>query len=336
MRRFLLLLLLVPFVLAACQPSEDDGEGDPIVIYSGRSQALVEPTIERFEEASGQAVEVRYGETAQLAAALAEEGAQTEADVFWAQDAGALGAVHADGLFAPLPDSVAQQVPERYVNEAGTWVAISGRARTLAYAPARVDTTDLPQSIFDLTEPEYEGRVGWAPANGSFQAHVTALRQIVGDERAGAWLEAMEENGAEAYSDNTSIVQALAAGEIDFGLPNHYYLFRFKSDDPEYPVEQTFFAPGDPGNLVNVAGTGILASSEQQAQAARFIGYLLSEDAQQYFANETFEYPVIDGVEPQMALTDMDRLGELQPELDLDQLRDLEATLEMMREVGVL
>lgn len=328
---FLLLLLLL---LSACEAPEQ--EPDSLALYSGRSKALVEPLIERFEAATGIAVEVRYGDTAQLAVALTEEGDQTGADLFWAQDGGALGAVQAAGLLAPLPDSLTGRVDARYRNAAGTWIATSGRARTLAYAPSRVDTTALPQRLFDLTDPQYEGRVGWAPTNGSFQAHVTALRRLVGEDSTRAWLEAMQAHGAVAYSNNRAILDGIAAGEVDLGLPNHYYLYGKKADDPSYPVEQTFFAAGDPGNLVNVAGVGVLAGSAHQDAALRFVAYLLSDDAQRYFADETYEYPVVPGVTPNARLAGREQLTALQPALDLEELRDLEATLNLLREVGLL
>ena len=319
-------------LLAGCQSAPEN----PLLIYSGRSQALVEPIIERFEEETGIPVVVRYGETAQLALTLREEGAQTQADVFWAQDAGALGALHAAGLLAPLPDSLLGRVSEGFRNSAGTWIAVSGRARTLAYAPGRVDTSALPTSIFDLTEPKYEGRVGWPPANGSFQAQVTALRKLVGDDSTRAWLEAMQENGAEPFVSNSAVVRGVADGEVDFGLTNHYYLLRFRDQDPYFPVRQTFFAPGNPGNLVNVAGVGLLESSEDKTRARQLVDYLLSSPAQQYFANDVFEYPVTGGVTPKAALPALNRLDEVRPPLDLERLRDLETTLQMMRDVGIL
>ena len=325
-------LLLASFV-AACETPQPEDESAPLVIYSGRSEALIGPLIERFQNDTGTPVEVRYGDTAQLAVALTEEGDQSPAHVFWAQDAGALGAVQNAGLFQPLPDSLLNRVDARYRNTAGTWVATSGRARTLAYAPERVDTTALPQSIFDLTDPRYESRVGWAPTNGSFQAHVTALRTLVGDDSTRAWLEAMQANGATPYSNNRAILDGIAAGEVDFGLPNHYYLYGKKSDDPDYPVEQTFFAAGDPGNLVNVAGMGVL---EATPAAYRFVDYVLSAEAQQYFADETYEYPVLPSVTPATRLTDQRRLTTLQPDVNLDALRDLETTLELLRDVGLL
>jgi len=325
MKRLCSFLPVLLLTLAACQPSAP--EDNTLVIYSGRGESLVKPIIERFQETTGIQVEVRYGNTAQLAVALTEEGDRSPADVFWAQDAGALGAVHQAGLLTTLPDSILAKVPAHYRNSAGTWVATSGRARTLAYAPDRVDTTALPQSLFDLADPRYQGRVGWAPSNGSFQAHVTALRQLVGDDSTRAWLEAMKNNDAQAYSNNRAILDGIAAGEVDFGLPNHYYLYGKKRDDPNYPVEQTFFAPGDAGNLVNVAGVGVLSDRDQ---ARRFVAYLLSSDAQQYFTTETYEYAVTTEAASQ-SLPSGVRLT-----IDLDALRDLEATLNLLREVGLL
>ena len=330
MNRYLLAFLLFAAALAGCEPADPEA----LVVYSGRSEALVEPLVERFETMSGLDVEVRYGGTSELAVALTEEGDRSP-DVFWAQDAGALGAVQAAGLLAPLPDSLLARVAPAYRSGEGTWVATSGRARTLAYAPARVDTAALPQSLFDLTDAAYEGRVGWAPTNASFQAHVTALRALEGDEATRAWLAAMQANGAKAYANNRAILQAIADGEVDYGLPNHYYLLRAKAADPAYPVEQTFFAAGDAGNLINVAGVGVLASSGQSAQALRFIDFLLSAEAQQYFAEDTFEYPVTGG-QPVGAGSDLDSLGAVQVSLDLNRLSDLDATLRLLRDVGLL
>lgn len=333
MQRFsyITFVVLAAVFLTACGPTQPE-----LVIYSGRSKALVEPVIERFEQETGVPVSVRYGETAQLAVMLAEEGAQTNADVFYAQDAGALGAVDASGLFTELPDTLLTQVPARYRSSAKTWIATSGRARTLAYAPLRVDTSALPQSIFDLTDPEYKGRVGWAPTNGSFQAHVTFLRKTVGDDSTRAWLQAMQNNNVRDYANNTAIVQAIANGEIDLGLPNHYYLHRFKDQDPVYPVEQTFFAAGDPGNLVNIAGAGVIKHSQQKQQALRLLHYMLSPQAQRYFAEEVFEYPVVKSVRAKSSLKNFQTVSALQPAIDLDRLRDLKQTLQLLREVGVL
>ncbi len=331
-RTLLSTALLVLLLLSGCRSEQDD-----LIIYSGRSRALVEPLVERFQQQTGVQVGVRYGDTAQLAVALMEEGARSSADVFWAQDGGALGALEQEGLFARLPDSMLSRVVPLFRGETGAWIATSGRARTLAYSPDRVDSTQLPRSIFDLADAQYQGRIGWAPTNGSFQAHVTALRALVGDDSVRAWLTTLRDLGAKAYPRNAAIIQAIADGEIDLGLPNHYYLLRFKDDDPNFPVEQTFFAPGDPGNLLNVAGAGILASSDRQEAALRFISFLLSEESQEYFGTETKEYPVIgEGVAADEALPQRTRLEQIRPSVEFGQMADLESTLQLMREVGIL
>ena len=325
--------ILSIFLVAAMFESADARE---LVIYSGRSKSLVEPIIKRFEQETGAKVKVRYADTAQLAVALLEEGEKSPADLFWAQDAGALGAASKQGLFAQLPESLLSTVPERFRNSGGTWVATSGRARVLAYSPERVKPEGLPGSIFDLTQPQWSGRVGWAPQNASFQAFVTAMRVVQGERKTEEWLGGMKANGTKRYAKNTPIIQALAAGEIDLGLPNHYYLLRFKKSDPKFPVEQTFFKSGDPGNLVNVAGIGILKSSKHPGDSLAFIKFLLSPKAQQFFVSEVFEYPVTDEVIPSTKLLPLDELIKLTPKLNLEDLDDLDGTLKLLRKVGIL
>jgi iron(III) transport system substrate-binding protein len=328
---------LATILLAGCggeRSAPDAGGG--IVVYSGRSQSLVAPVVQLFERESGIRVQVKYGNTAQLALALQEEGEATQADVFWAQDAGALGAVAEAGLFASLPADVAPSVPAIFRHGGGKWVATSGRARVLAYSSERAQVDALPRSVHDLTGERYRGRVGWAPANASFQSFVTALRAMEGEAAAEAWLRAMQENGAKAYDKNTAIIEAIVAGEVDFGLPNHYYLLRYKKADARYPVEQTFFAPGDAGNLVNVAGVGVLAVSKHPEAAQRFVRFLLSPAAQQYFASDVMEYPVTESVVPSASLVPRDSLERLAPAVDLNALDDLEGTLALLRKVGLL
>jgi iron(III) transport system substrate-binding protein len=307
-----------------------------LVVYSGRSKGLVHPIIKQFEKETGITVKVRYGNTAQLAVALLEEGEKSPADLFWAQDAGALGAVSKQGLFQTLPESILSKVPDKFRNAEGMWTATSGRARVLAYSPERVKTEELPNSIFDLTDAKWKGRVGWAPQNASFQAFVTAMRVLEGEEKAEEWLRGMKANGAESYPKNTPIIRGLAAGEIDLGLPNHYYLMRFKKSDSGFPVEQTFFASGDAGNLVNVAGIGILKSSTHANEVNSFVEYLLSPKVQQFFISEVFEYPVTDAVIPSEKLLPLNELLKRTPEINLEKLDDLEGTLRLLREADIL
>jgi iron(III) transport system substrate-binding protein len=307
-----------------------------LTLYSGRGESMVEPIIAQFEKESGISVAVRYGDTAQLAVLLQEEGRRSPADLYWGQDAGAMGALSKAGLLAELPADIYEGLPGIYTSETGNWVAASGRARVVAYSPERVGEDELPESVFDLTEERYEGRVGWAPTNGSFQSFITAMRVEHGDERTLAWLEGMRDNGAVTFRNNTTQVQGIADGEVDFALVNSYYLPRFLASDEEFPVEQAFFADGDIGNLVNVAGIAVLASSNNQEAAVEFVRFLLSPAAQQYFTGSVYEYPVTRGVIQNPVLEDFDRLLEVSPQIDLDDLDDLEGTLNLLRDAGLL
>ncbi len=309
---------------------------DELIIYSGRSKSLVEPIIQQFQEQTGIQVKVNYGGTTPLAAALMTEGKKSPAALFWAQDAGALGAVSKKGLFKELPATIQAKVPANFRDADGLWVATSGRARVLAYSPERVTMEQLPKSIFDLTQPVWKDRVGWAPSNASFQAFVTAMRMQVGEEQTEEWLQGMKANGAKVYAKNTPIIEALAAGEIDLGLPNHYYLLRFKNRDANFPVAQTFFEKRDPGNLVNVAGIGLLKNAKNPDTAVKFIEFLLATKAQDYFVNEVFEYPVIEGVTPNENLLPLSELLELVPSFNLNEMDDLEGTTRLLKHVEVL
>ncbi|MFB9146018.1 iron ABC transporter substrate-binding protein [Halomonas alkalicola] len=307
-----------------------------LTLYSGRGESMVEPIIAQFEKNTGISVNVRYGDTAQLAVLLQEEGRRSPADLYWGQDAGAMGELSKAGLLAELPADIYEGLPTIYTSESGNWVAASGRARVFAYSPERVGEDEHPESIFDLVDERYEGRVGWAPTNGSFQSFVTAMRLEHGDERTREWLEGMKENGAVTYRNNGTQVQGIADGEIDFGLVNNYYLPRFVASDADFPVEQAFFADGDIGNLVNVAGIAVIESSSNQEAAVEFVRFLLSPAAQQYFTTNVFEYPVTREVIQNPVLEDFDRLLEVSPQIDLDDLDDLEGTLRLLRDAGLL
>ena len=330
----LFVLLTAPLFAAGAR--EQAAVSQEITLYSGRGESLVDPLIRRFEAETGIRVRVRYAGTAELAVLLAEEGDRTPADLFWGQDAGALGSLANDGLLAELPASLLADKPEIYVSATGQWVATSGRARVLAYSPQRVASTEFPASVFDLPQARYRSRVGWAPTNGSFQAFVTAMRVTYGDARTGEWLTAMRANDAQAYRNNTALVEAIAAGEIDFAITNNYYLLRFLANDAAYPVSQRFFADGDIGNLVNVASVGVLRSSTRFDAAVRFVEFLVQNEAQRFFTDVIYEYPVLDSVSPSDALESFESVLNASPRLNLDDLSDLQGTLTLLRNTGVL
>jgi iron(III) transport system substrate-binding protein len=360
MRKFavpLSLFMALALLAAACSPQAAppaappaadpvaDPEADPeapdattegaLVIYSGRSESLVAPLIEQFEAASGIDVEVRYAGTSELAATLLEEGANSPADVFFAQDPGGLGAVADAGLLAELPAGLLGAVDARFADPAGRWVGVSGRARVVVYNTDALDESGLPASLEGFTDPAWKGRIGLAPTNASFQTMLTAMRQVWGEDAARAWLEGILANEPTFYENNTAIVAAVGAGEVQVGFVNHYYLYRFLAEEGEaFPARNYFLPDGGPGSLVMTAGAGVLAGAEHPAAALQFIEFLLSPEAQQYFADETYEYPLIPGVAINPLLTPLAELNAI--DLSLGALADLQGSVALLQETGFL
>ena len=307
-----------------------------LTLYSGRGESLVAPIIAAFTAETGINVNVRYAGTSELAVLLQEEGAASPADLFWAQDAAALGAVA--GLFAPLPEALVGAVPAAYRDTENRWVATSGRGRVLAYSTERLEVDALPATLAEMTDPEWRGRIALAPTNGSFLAHVTAMRVELGEEATREWLQGLMANQPVIVRNNTAILQAIADGEADIGVTNNYYLSRFLQRDADFPVNQTLFATqGDIGNLLMVAGMGVLASSDHSEEAQAFVGFLLSPAAQQFFVSETQEFEVVPGSAIQAGrMLSLDDVTRAAPEVDLNTLTDLEGTLQMLRDLGIL
>jgi len=337
LRRLLLTLLALGAIMAplhlvglAHAARQDAG---PLVIYCGRGKSLVEPLLERFERQTGIESEIRYAGSTDLANLLLEEGRRTPADVFFSQDPGALGAVGERGLLATLPPTTLSNVQERYRADDGRWVGTSGRARVIAWSTDRLTQEDVPPSVFDLTDPAYRGRVGWAPANASFQLFVTAMRHRHGEERTREWLEAMKANDVRDYPKNRPVIAAIADGEIDFGLVNHYYLRGFKRDRGEdFPVANAFLAD-DVGGMMSVAGAAVLSTTDRRAAAEQFVEFLLTEESQRYFAYEIGEFPLAGDVEaPGLP----ERARETALKMDLGALSDRKETLRLLRETDVL
>ena len=316
--------------------SENSGpsdEGEELIIYSGRSESLVAPLIEKFEAATGIDAKLNYAGTGALAATLLEEGDRSPADVFFAQDPGGLGSIIE--LVKPLSDDVVGRVPDWARSPDNLWVGISGRARTVVYNTDALSPEDLPETMEGFMDPAWKGRIGWAPTNGSFQAMVTGMRLIWGEERTREWLEGIVANEPKVYAKNTPTVAATGFGEVEVGFVNHYYLHRFIAEEGDGFAARNYFLPGGgPGSAVLVTGAAILKTADNDSEAERFLEYLLSADAQRYFAEETYEYPLVDGVKRADLLPELASLNT--PDIDVSDLGDLATTQNLLREVGAL
>ena len=304
-----------------------------LTIYSGRSEEFIAPFFARWEKESGIKLNIRYGDSAELAAQILEEGENSPADLFLSQDAGALGALSVAGLLSKLPDSAGDQIQSQYIGEDRAWVGVTGRARVFAYRPGAVEP--LPQSVTELTSAQFKGRVGIAPSNSSFQAFVTALISKKGEKFAEKWLAGMKANDAKIYLKNSEIVEAIDKGEIDLGLVNHYYVWEVSEAlGRDVKAEISFFIPGDIGNLINVSGVGILATSKKESAAIELINFLTAKPSQIAFVEDTHEYSLISGVKAPEGLSKLEDIGA--PEVDLGDLEKVQRTQDLLTKVGLL
>ena len=302
------------------------------MLYSGRSESLVAPVIAQFEEATGIDVQVKYGGTSEIAATIAEEGDNSPADVFWAQDPGALAALR--DRYRPLPSDITLAVPEWARASDGSWVGVTGRARVIVY-DATLSEDELPMSVEELTDPKWKGRIGWPPTNASFRVMVTAMREMWGEEKTREWLEGMLANDVKVFPKNTQIVDAASRGEVSVGLVNHYYLHRFIAEHgDDFGARNLFLNDGGPASLVMVAGAAILETGENQDNSEAFIRFLLSKVAQQYFAASVYEYPLVEGVKTHRLLPSIESLNN--PDIDYATLDDLAGTEALLRDTGVI
>lgn len=328
------LVVLLGFALFATACGDDDGSDDSITLYSGRNEELIQPLVDDFTERTGTSVDVRYGDSAELALLIQTEGDNTPADLFISQSPGALGLLAGEGRLAALDSELTSSVGQGFAAGDDTWVGLTGRVRVVVYNSDLVDQADLPTSVLDLIGPEYAGRVGVAPNNGSFQDFVTAMRNELGDDATRDWLVGMAENNSPNYPKNSAIVEAVGRGEVPMGLVNHYYNLRAVEADPSVAGRNHFLPVDDIGSLVIVTAGAVLSSSDSDDAAESLLGFLLSDDAQMAFASQTQEYPLVAGVAPPSDLPSLD--GYAAQTIDYDLLGDgLLGTINLIRESGI-
>lgn len=328
------LVLATALILSGCSSStEQESSLTELTIYSGRSEEFIAPFLAEWEKESGIALKIRYADSAELAAQIREEGSNSPADVFLAQDAGSLGAVSLAGLFTTLGDDVGTDIQPQYIAADRSWIGFTGRARVFAYNPELL--TNLPGSITDLANPVYKSKLGIAPTNASFQAFVTALITSKGEDFTQQWLESLVKNDVQIFAKNSAIVEAIDSRKISIGLVNHYYTWEVSQGlGRKINAENGFFTSGDLGNMVNVSGAGILKSSKKYAAAEDLINYLTSQVVQSKFVAETHEYSLIaDQIAP-AGLPSLSQIGA--PSVDLESLADIQKTQELLIKVGLL
>jgi iron(III) transport system substrate-binding protein len=313
-----------------------DLEGE-LTLYSGRGEALVGELVGFIEDRYPDfTVRPLYNTAAELVSQIQTEGQNSPADVFYSVNAGALGALADRDRTQALPQEVLEFVPQNFRDPDGAWIGTSGRARSVPYNTDTFSDSDIPDSIMAFPETAaFENELGWAPVYSSFQAFITAMRILEGEEATREWLNGMQELGVSQYGDEFQVARAVADGEISAGLTNHYYIQRVLARRGTDAPLATAFTQNDAGAVFNVAGACVLDTAADATLASNFVRHLLSAEAQDYFARTTFEYPLVPEVEPIGRLPTIDELNP-PDDLDLSQLSDLEATIGLLRETGVL
>jgi iron(III) transport system substrate-binding protein len=322
--------LIVTVLVLASPAFAGCGGGDPdLVVYSGRSEPLIKPFLEEFADKEDLDVQVRFADTADLVGTLLEEGENTRADVFIGQDAASLARLDEEGLLQPYEP--ARKTPARFRAADATWAGLSGRARVLIIP----EGGEHPDSVFDLTDPRWEGRIAAPiPSNVSFRDWVTAIRLKRGDDFAREYLQGLKRNDLEVLASHGEVRSAVGDGEFDIGLVNHYYVELEKQEGSDVEAVYTDQEPGGFGVLFNVASAGMTADAENIDNARKLMDFLLTPEVQERFARANFEYPVLPGLD---AAPGVRPLGSFRTtDLSLEQLGAAsEETDELLEEVDL-
>ena len=316
----------------ACSSSGGD---DELLVYSAQHESLTKEWIEAFTAQTGIPVTYRQGGDTEMGNQLVAEGDASPADVFLTENSPAMAAVERAGLFADISAETAAQVPEQYRPSSNKWTGVAARATAFAYNTAMLTPEQLPASLLDLQQPDWQGRWGAPPAKADFQAIVAALLELEGPEITQRWLAGMKAN-AKIYDNNITTLKAVNSGEVAGGVIYHYYWFRDQAETKEISGNTAlhYFGNQDPGAFVSISGGGVLASSDKQDQAQQFLQFVTSEAGQDVLRTGTsFEYPVGSGVAANPALPP---LAELQaPAVNPSDL-NAQAVSEMMTKAGLL
>ena len=331
--------LLMAGALAACgSGSGGGGSAGSITLYSGQHEQTTQDLVTAFEQQTGIHVNVRYNDEDSFADEIITEEAHPIADVFYTENSPVLEYLQNQGLLATVDASTLAKTTSKYNSPQGDWVGVSARVSVVIYNPSLISESELPTSVLQLANPKYKGKLAFAAGETDFQPTVTSVARTYGDARAVAWLQGIKENaGSHIYPDNETIADEVNRGAVAFGVVNQYYWYRMQAELGASGMHSkiTYFAPHDPGYVLDVSGAGILKSSKNQPGAQKFLAFLVSKQGQQIIAHSTsFEYPLDDGVRTAAPETPF---ADLQPNpISIADLGDGSAAISLLRQAGLL
>ena len=335
-----LAVLLMAGALAACGSGSGGGGGSAgsITLYSGQHEQTTQSLVQAFEKKTGIQVNVRYNDEDSFADEIIAEKSHPVADVFYTENSPVLAYLQNQGLLAPVDSSTLAKTASKYNSPQGDWVGVSARVSVLIYNPSLISESQLPTTVLQLANPKYKGKLAFAAGETDFQPVVTSVARTYGDAKAASWLEGIKANaGSHIYPDNETIADEVNRGAVAFGVVNQYYWYRMQAELGASAVHSkiTYFAPHDPGYVLDVSGAAILKSSKNKADAQTFLAFLVSEQGQEIIAHSiSYEYPLDDGVTTAAPETPF---ADLQPNsISIADLGDGSTAISLLRQAGLL
>jgi iron(III) transport system substrate-binding protein len=332
-----LTLTVLAVALTACGSSSSSaGSATTITLYNGQHEQTTAKLVAGFEKQTGIKVKVRSDDEDVLGNQILQEGASSPADVFYTENTPVLEDLQGKGMLAAIPHSTLAAVASKYSSPQGDWVGVSARASVLVYNTSLIKPSELPSSILELAQPRWKGKVGFAPSETDFQPLITSIAKLDGVAAAEKWLQGLQANG-KVYPDNETVVAQVNNGESAIGLINHYYWYRLRDEVGQSGMHSAlhYYAPRDPGYLIDVSGAAVLKSSSNQAAAQKFVAFLVSRAGQEIIAHsQSYEYPLGSGVQTAQPLKPF---SQLQPApVTITDLGNGSAPLALEQKLGLL
>jgi iron(III) transport system substrate-binding protein len=328
---------LLSGLLAACGSSS--GSARPsLTLYSGQHVQTTDSLVAGFEKATGINVNVRSDDEDTLSDQIVTEGSHSPADVIYTENTPPVQHLAAKGLLSKVDPSTLARTPSQYNSPQGRWVGTSARVSVLIYNPSLIAKSDLPTTVLQMADPRYQGKLAIAPGETDFQPIVTSVDRAYGKATTLKWLEGIKANaGSHSYPDNETIADEVNRGVVAFGVVNQYYWYRMRAEIGASNTHSqiTYFAPHDPGYVLDISPAAILKSSPHQAEAQKFLAFLTSKQGQEIIAHSiSFEYPIASGVTTAQPETPFD---QLQPNsITIAELGTGATAIALMKQAGLL
>ena len=321
----------------AGQKAGQQADKAPIVLYNAQHQQMTDMIAAAFTKATGIPVKIHSGEAPEIANQIATEGDASPADVLFTENSPELVLLDEKGLLAKLDPNTLAAVPARDSAPDGKWIGVLARENVLAFNTGMIKEGELPPSLLDLAKPAWKDKLAIAPTDADFLPLVSAIETLKGHAAALDWLKGVKAN-AQVFDDDEGVVAAVNRGAVATGIINNYYWARLHTEVGPGGTHSAIhhFGNADVGALVNVSGAAVLQSSKHQAEAQRFVAFMVSKPLQEMLAKSTvdFEYPLVKDVAANPLLKPFDSLQP--PDLPAAKLGDDQGSAKLLREAGLL